>query len=126
MVDRLYATWKRMAAVANATLPDKIRTSHIERMRSKHTLDLLEKRVVEIEKGVKQRPDWPERRDEMQKAIRKSTLADYWRFIDEIVDRMALAEEGACVLQLLLCLWWHARSYILCRHRLFWLCCLLR
>jgi hypothetical protein len=63
-------------------------------MRSQRTLDLLEKRVVEIEKGARQRPDWPERRDEMQKAIRKSTLADYRRYIDEIVDRMALAEEG--------------------------------
>jgi cytochrome P450 len=84
----------RMAVAANATLPDKIRTPRIERMRSQRTLDLLEKRVVEIEKGVKQRPDWPERRDEMQKAIRKSTLADYRRYIDEIVDRMALAEEG--------------------------------
>ena len=30
----------------------------------------------------------------MQKAIRKSTMADYWRYIDEIVDRMALVEKG--------------------------------
>ena len=71
-----------MVVVANDTLPDKIHTSRIERMWSQRTMGLLEKWVIEIEKGAKQCPDWLEWRDEIQKVIRKSTLADYQRYID--------------------------------------------
>jgi hypothetical protein len=60
MVDHLYTTWMWMVVVANTTLHDKIHTPRTERMWSPRTSDLLEKWVVEIEKGAKQRPDWPE------------------------------------------------------------------
>ena len=68
-----------MVVVANATPPNKICTSRIEQMWSQRTVDLLEKWVIEIEKGAKQRPDWLEWRDKIQKVIHKSTLADYQR-----------------------------------------------
>jgi len=92
-VSDLYSGWGAAAKAAIDTLPKKERTSAWKRQRSQRTLDLVQLKIDELSAGARDRPGWVERKQELAKALRKSTVEDWREHCNAVADSLMEADK---------------------------------